>query len=132
MVRPLAVLLIVLPMTAACSGDEPDAAPTLPSSGDGVVIASYGSIDYMAATPFVDSDHVLESMACEGSAFSMTTSGGMFTGSMDCSALPPPDVIDQFAGNPITIRITSSRLKIEALGAGTLDMPVVGGRLEEG
>ena len=129
--RLLVAVLPALAIVSACLDGEPEATPTVVTSGDDVVIASYGSIDYTAATPSIDLDHILESVTCAESAFAMTTSAGVFTGVMDCSALPPADVIDRFAGDPITIRITASRLKIEGIGAGTLDMPVAGARLEE-
>jgi hypothetical protein len=118
-------------IVSACSDGNPETPPTPVLSGDDVVLASYGSIDYTSATPSIDSGHVLESITCAESAFAMTTSAGVSIGVVDCSTPPPLDVVGRFAGDPITIRITASRLMIEGIGAGTLDMPVARARLEE-
>jgi hypothetical protein len=74
MIRFLVVALTVVCIVSACSDGNPETPPTPILSGDDVVLASYGSIDYMTATPSIDSGHVLESITCTESAFAMTTS----------------------------------------------------------
>lgn len=130
--RPFPVVFALLLATfAACSSEDGDATPTPFAGGSEEIVATYGSIDYTRQPPVVDSDYVLESMKCDAGTLTMVTSSGTFTGSMDCTAMPPDLVIAGFGNKQIVITITTTRLKIEAVAVGTLDLPAAGARLED-
>ena len=127
----IAVAAIFCVTAAACSDDGEGGSPTATAPAADAVTATYGAITNTGGTPVIESDFVLESMTCAEGTFTMATAAGTFVGQMDCTAMPPDLAIAAFVNKPITIQISASRLKIEAIGAGTLDMPVTGAVLEE-
>jgi hypothetical protein len=127
----LALVTALLGMLlSACSDDDGGDSPT-PTLAADPITSSYGAIVNTGGTPVITSDYVLESMTCADGVFTMVTAAGTFSGDMDCAAMPPDLAIAAFGNKPITILISPSRLKIEAIGAGTLDMPVVGADRQE-
>lgn len=118
-------------LLAACSDDDGGGSPTPGAVVADPITSSYGVIVNTGGTPVITSDYVLEAMTCADGIFTMVTGAATFSGAMDCTAMPPDLAIAAFGNKPITIQISASRLKIEAIGAGTLDMPVVNAVREE-
>ena len=83
---------------------------------------------FPGGTAVVTSDHVLQSIACEGGTLTLTTSAGAFSGSMDCAQMVEADVVGRFVGKAIAITISETRLRIENPEAGSLDFPASSAR----
>jgi len=83
---------------------------------------------FPGGTAVVTSDHVLVAITCSAGTLTVTTSAGVFSGTMDCGQMATADVIDRFVGKAIVITISETRLKIENPEAGSLDFPAVGAR----
>jgi hypothetical protein len=99
----------------------------------GEATATIGKIDrFPGGTAVVSSEHNLVGISCEAGAVTMTTSAGVFSGSMDCAAMPPSETIDRFVGKAVAITISETRLKIENPEAGSLDLPASGAKQVEG
>lgn len=79
-------------------------------------------------TVVVTSDHVLQSIVCEGGVLTLTTSAGVFSGTMGCGQMVGADIVGRFVGKAVVITISDTRLRIEHPDAGSLDFPAAGAR----
>jgi hypothetical protein len=93
----------------------------------GEATTTIGKIDrFPGGTAVVTSEHTLVGISCDVGTMTMTTSVGVFSGAMDCGAMPPVETIERFVGKAIAITISESRLKIENPEAGSLELPASG------
>ncbi len=111
---------------AACSDSGADdvrvTPPTVAAGGE----ATFGAIErFPGGTAVVTSPHTLVAITCDGTTVTMTTTAATFTGTMDCSAMPPADIIGRYIDRAVAITIGGGRLKIENPDAGSLDLPAV-------
>jgi hypothetical protein len=118
---------------AACGDDDGGIAVittpqgTLPPGAE----ATYGAIDrFPGGTAVVRSDYTVTAIACDAGKLRVTTTAGVFTGTMDCEAMVTPDIVDRFLDKPALVTITATRIKLENPEAGSLDFPATEGKLE--
>ena len=130
-----AVLLGMLAMTGCDDSSRGDGVAvgtpvaSVVATVEGEATTTIGKIDrFPGGTVVVSSEHVLVGISCEAGTVTLTTSVGMFSGAMDCGAMPPVETIDRFVEKAIAITISESQLRIENPEAGSLDLPARGVR----
>jgi len=93
--------------------------------------ATYGVIDRLpGGTAVIRSDYTIATITCDAGVLRITTSGGAFTGGMDCATMPSDDVISLFTGKTVQVTITPARIRIDSPEVGSLDFPASEGKLE--
>lgn len=121
----LAILFALSAVISACSdsGADDDVRVTTPTASNGPE-ATYGAIERLpGGTAVITSPHTLVAITCDGTTVTMTTTVATFTGTMDCKAMPPAEIIARYTDKTIAITIGGGRLKIENPEAGSLDLP---------
>ena len=120
----LAIVSALAVFVAACSDSSADDVRVTTPTGSPGAEATYGAIEHLpGGTAVVTSPHTLVAITCDGMTVTMTTTAATFTGAMDCTAMPPAEIIARYIDKTIAITIGGGRLKIENPEVGSLDLP---------
>lgn len=119
-----AIFALALLASACSSGDGDSGTPESRSLSEGDTI---GRIERLpGGTPVASDVRTLIALSCEAATLLVRTDEETITAPMPCDRLPPPSVVERFAGQPVAIAYAGGRLKIENETAGTLEFPVDG------
>ncbi len=128
MIQParLTVVLVVLIgvlLAAACSFSTSEKKPSgAQPFGDGETI---GKIERLPGGTAVASEVItLLGVSCTDGQIIVITNLQRIVGKMDCAQQIPQSTLERFYGQSVTVGYASSRLRIDSVSAGTLDLPV--------
>lgn len=123
--RPLlmTVVLTGVLVSAACSFSTSEKKPSgAQPFADGATI---GKIERLPGGTAVASEVItLLGVSCTDGQIIVITNLQRIAGKMDCAQQIPQSTLERFYGQSVTVAYASSRLRIDSVSAGTLDLPV--------